>query len=310
MHTPRHRLVLALTLGWTLIVQPVAAGSEREIPDGPLPEATGRMLDAILGNPDPSAMRRLAQKLSTEDLVLVMYRGDRSQRQVAFELAGYAVDPWPLLPYLASFMGASERQTASRAALALLTALEGVVARVGDSPDAVPGQIEQLGSQLGRVAAAENLDLDLRAGAIVGLRLLGQIAGSPTAPGAELFEDPEPAIRAAAMGMLSPPFDDERLAALAELASADQSLTLRGQAAALLCENALAHGVKQPSPDLTRLLQTTLGAASMPAEGVAPILACLRRFKPEARADLVSTALGHPDPRVKAYWEELEQGQP
>jgi hypothetical protein len=124
----------------------------------------------------------------------------------------------------------------------------------------------------------------------------------------DLLDDTEPGIRRAAVAFLGVPLGKDELGRLVDLVSDDGDPLLRGQVAALLCENALAHGVDAPSKDLAALLRELLDDREIPADGIVPVLACLVRFPVAARVDLIDLALKHPDSAVGDFWEAV-QGQ-
>jgi len=279
-----------------------AATADSDAP--PSPEAA-RLLDGVSGIADPSEIRRLSRDVPFDQLVRALYRGTRPQRLIALDVAGHLPDPWPALPYLAAFMGARERCSASRAAASLILALEDASARPEAGDEIVPRQLEQLSEQLVARAVDRRLDLDLRAAALEGLGLLSEIGGRGAPRVEEAFADPEPAVRGAALALLALPLDDEEIRIAAGMATSERDRLLRGQAAALLCENALSHGVEAPSKDLSSVLAAILGDPESPPGAVASVLGCLARFAPAARVDLVDLALRHPDPAVARYWEDL-----
>lgn len=281
------------------------AGSDEEWAAAAPTAASSRQIQRAVGDPDPGVLHRLAEALPPAELVAAVYRGSRSQRLTTLEAAAYLADPWPVLPFLAAVMGASERQAASRATGSLLAALERQQRTLSGAADLVPGQAAQLVEQLSGIAADDRLDPDIRTSALGAMSIVATIDGAPHPPGAELFEDSETAVRGAALAMLEPPLGDDQLALVAVMAAGDVDRMLRGQAAALLCENALAHGVTAPSPDLRKLLSAVLGDPASPPEAIASVLGCLARFAPASRADLVEAALGNPAPEVERFWREL-----
>lgn len=288
-----------------LLLAATVAGSDDEwIAEDPA-EETLRAVDRVVGNPDPGALQRLTRVTQPPQLIAAIYRGDRTQRLTALEACGHLGDPWPVLPYLAAVMGASERQAASRATEALLSDL----ARESSSPDRatdlVPGQAVQLVEQLAGIAGDPRLDPDVRVSALSAIGNVQAIDGRPHPPSLALLADPEAAVRGGALALLSPPLADSQLEPVAEMATGDSSWVLRGQAAGLLCENALSHGVTAPSPDLRKLLSSVVANPAAPPEGIAPVLGCLARFSPASRADLVDAAMRHESPQVKGFWEEL-----
>ena len=290
----------------TAIVAAVtAAGSDDEW-TGAAPSAqTSKAIERVVGDPDPGALSRLATVVSPPQLIAAIYRGDRAQRLTALEACGHVADPWPLLPYLAAAMSAPERQVASRATEALLDGLARESSSPASATDLVPGQAAQLVEQLVAVALDERLDPDVRASALAAISYVKAIDGAPHPVDTELLEAPETAVRGGALALLVPPLDESLLQPVAEMAAGDRDRVLRGQAAGLLCENALSHGVSAPSPDLRKLLSAVIGDPTSPPEGVAPVLGCLVRFSPASRADLIETALRHPSPEVASYWKEL-----
>jgi hypothetical protein len=304
------RSIPAWLIAGALLLSAVPAGSEDEwTGSSPSPE-TARAIEGVVGDPDPAAVQRLAGATAPPQLVAAIYRGDRAQRLAAIEACAHLPDPWPVLPYLAAVMSSQERQAASRATESLLGDLAREASAPGRCTELVPGQAAQLVEQLARIADDERLDPDIRASALSAIGMVSAIDGAPHPPDAELLEDPEDAVRGAAMAMLAPPLEESEIQPVAEMAAGDESRMLRGQASGLLCENALAHGVTAPSPDLRKLLATVVGDPASPPDAVAPVLGCLVRFAPAARADLVEAALGHPSPEVRKYWEELTQESP
>lgn len=299
------RTIPTALLSTALLLAASTAGSDEEWTTEEPTEATARQIRRAVGDPDPGALRRLAVAIAPAELVAAIYSGSRSQRLAALEAAAFLADPWPVLPYLAVVMGAAERQAASRATGSLMAALVRVQSSGRGTADLVPGQAAQLVEQLFGIAADDRLDLDIRTSALDAVLIVSTIDGAAHLSSAEFFEDPEAAVRGAAMAMLEPPLGDDQLARVAVMAAGDDDRMLRGQAAALLCENALAHGVTAPSPDLRKLLTAVLGDLASPPGAIAAVLGCLARFAPASRADLVEAALRHPAPEVESYWKEL-----
>lgn len=275
------------------------------VPDN-LDTRTIQMLDFVIGNSDPGVCRKLAGKLSTMEIITAIYRGGRSTRLAALEVAGYVDHPWPILPYLVTLMTARERQTASRSAQAVLRSLQRVSSNPSGHADVIEGEFEQLVTELFKVADNRLLASDLRASALCGVAMINSMTERRYEPSQAHLEDKNVAVRAAAIGLLDPPLGDGILGTLAQIATSSNEIPmLRSQAVGLLCENALVHGVKAPSEDLAKIIRSLL-SAELPAEAVLPILGCLRRFPPDARADLVDLALKHPDPAVGKFWESTE----
>jgi hypothetical protein len=302
------RAVLTAAIGTTVAIADAAEPAEH--PAGRPSPASAAMLRRAVGDPDPGVLPRLAQIVAPRDLILAIYNGTRVERLVAVDAAAYLDDPWPVLPCLAALMAAGERQTASRSAGSLLYALHRAVRRPEGPADVVSGQVATLASQLASVAKDTRLDPDLRAAALASLPLLGQIVASPPPVETALLEDDEVEVRRAALGVLAPPVAEAALGQVARMVEGDPDPVLRGSAAALLCENALAHGVASPSADLHRLVAAIVADVKIPTEGLAPVLSCLARFPSAARAGLVDAALARPDPAVSAFWDAIADKAP
>lgn len=275
-------------------------------PPGALDTQTIRLLDSVLGNPDPGACRKVASKLNATEIITAMYRGGRSTRLAALEVAGYVDHPWPILPYLVALMTARERQTASRSTRAMLRCLQRISSGPSGPADVIEGEFDQLATALFEVADNHLLASDIRASALCAVGMIDNMTEQKYEPSQAHLENENDAVKAAAIGLLDPPLGDGVLDTLARIATSSDEIPMhRSQAVGLLCENALAHGVKAPSKDLSKIIRSLL-SADPGAEAVLPILGCLRRFPPDARADLVSLALKHPDPAVGRFWESAE----
>jgi hypothetical protein len=205
-------------------------------------------------------------------------------------------------------MGARDRQTASRAAQSLMESLSRSAGDPMNLFEVIPGQARQLGSQLVSIAVDARLDVDIRACSLAGLKLLrayDKTIGLKPHDISKLFEDEDVVVRQAALAAVEIPVSRNLLSQLAHMAGGEGDQRLRGQAAALLCENALAHGAKAPSKDLAGVLAAVLGNAEVPADGIGPIIGCLKRFPAESRADLFDIAVRHPDPAVGRFVKSL-----
>jgi hypothetical protein len=151
------------------------------------------------------------------------------------------------------------------------------------------------------------LDLDIRVSALAGVQSLHILGNALEFFPLELLKDDETVIRGGGLALLEPPMEENSLVMLAKMVGQDNDLWLRGQAAALLCENALAHGVRAPSNDLTEVMESVLGNDEVPAGAIGSVLSCLSHFPTETRVDLIDLAMGHPDPSIKAFWKSLNK---
>ncbi|MDD5310103.1 MAG: hypothetical protein PHU25_22525 [Deltaproteobacteria bacterium] len=300
--------LLAVAIGTAFAALGAADTIERPI--GPPSPPSAAMLRRAVGDPDPGVLPRLARAVAPRDLVLAMYGGTRAERLVAIDAAAYLTDPWPVFPYLAALTAAGERETASRSAGSLLFALHRAACGPEGPADVVSGQVAALADQLAAVAKDVRLEPDLRTSALAALPLLARVVPFSQPAPIALLEDREAEVRRAALGIIGPPVAEAALGALARMAENDPDPILRGSAAALLCENALAHGVAALSADLHKLVAAVLSNGRTPAAGIAPVLVCLARFPSAARADLVDAALKNPDPALPAFWDAIADKAP
>jgi len=285
-----------------------AADSRSPAPGREISPQARDVLRRLEAEPDPAALRVAARALTPRDLLTAIYRGDRSQRLVAVSAAGYLGDPLPMIPYLVALGGARQRETASRAAHALLLSLERLESGTEAAPELIAAQARQIAGQSLDLARDERLDLDVRVMGVETARRISALAGVDPELEA-LLSNGCSALRGAALAGFAPPLSESALAAVAGMVERDASPILRGQAAGLLCENALAHGVEAPSPDLARVLKGAIANREIPAEGIAPIMACLARFSPRARSELVEGMLGRGDEELDALWEDLTSSE-
>ena len=289
---------------WILWAQTVS--SDEDIPLDHVKPRVSQLLQKAVFNPDPVITHYLAITLTPGELVSAFYHGSRAERLIALDVAGCLEQPWPVLAYLGALMGARDRQVASRATDALLNHLSRKSGPILGFLEVVPAQAQQLAVQLQSLARDVRLDVDIRVSALVGLKLLGE-AGLIAKPNLEgLLSDEEVLVRRAAFAILSPPIALDDLVLVAGMATGDEDMRLRGQAAALLCENALEQRAVAPSKDLVRVLENVIGDAEVPADAICPVLACLAHFPTEARVDLIDLAHSHPDPSVKEFWRAIQ----
>ncbi len=301
------RIFLTCVLSAVLILGAFYARSEEDFSATPLdPRIRARLLRAV-GDPDPSLPHRIASASTSEQIARALYGKGRTERLVALDAAAYLEPPWSLLSHLVALMGARDRQVATRACESLMIRLAS--RRRGQDTDAevVAGQVEQLVEQLISLALDVRLDVDIRASSLAAIQLLEVRGYALKIDMKDLLKDPEVAVRRAALAVVTPPISENLLSGLVKMGTDDEDLSLRGQAAALLCENALEHGAKAPSEDLKRVLEQVLGDAEIPAGGIGAVIACLARFPVESRSDLIDLALGHPDPSVKQFLKALKR---
>ncbi len=300
----RRTLTLVFAAVWLLSALSVVS-DDVVLPEPLAAGARKTLLDAV-GDPDPVVPHRLASTLTMQQLTCAFYSDDRAARLIALDAAGSVEDPWSLLSYLAALMGARDRQVAARAAQSFVHRLRESLERV-ELAEVVPGQAQQIFAQLDALSRDVRLDVDIRTAALESMRMLGENGHARAVDMIPLFEEDDIAIRRHALAILAPPLGDNVLVRLAQVATDDEDLRLRGQAAALLCENAVAHKVKAPSKDLNRILGAVLGDGEIPGDGIGPVLSCLASFPSEARVDLLDIARSHPSPSVVQFLKDMER---
>ncbi len=268
----------------------------------------------LQGDPDPAGPCRTAHSLDFDEMKKALYEGDRRQQLTAVDGAACVVAPFDMLPYLAALMGARDRQVAARASSALTEQVERLAERPTGFAEVIPGQASAILDQLLAVAKDPRVDLDIRLAAFKNCHRIQLATGieNGSAPfgltnGSAPFglTDEEPLIRLAAMSGISVPMEKNVLEKVAGVATEDDDPRLQGTATAIICENALAHGVTKPSKDLAEILKSTLADADVPGTAIASILSCVKRFDAEVRSDFVSIALSHPDPAIAEFWKSL-----
>ena len=262
-------------------------------------------LASAIGNPDPALPHRLWHELGAGQQVAACYNGTRLERLAALDAALASFEaPFALLPILAALMGANDRQVASRATHAIDTILSREASLPQGFNEVVPGQAAQLISQLVPLVSDHRLDLDVRGVALQGIEHLMRRSSKTERTWLKgLLKDREVSIRHMALGVLTPPLDEQTLTLVASMSVEDPDPLARGQAAAILCENALAHNVKKPSDDLAKILKAAIQDTTMEVSALGAILSCLKRFEGSEQADLLDLILAHPDPAIKEFWK-------
>ncbi len=304
--TPRR--IRCIVLAVTLFAAISAAGDDT-LP--PLEKRSRQLLSTIWGNPDPALPHHLARQLGPGQLVAAFYKGSRAERLAALDAAASPASlesPFTVLPSLAALMGAKDRRVAARAARALELLLSHETGQPTGFAEVVPGQIAQLRDQLVPLALDRRMAVDVRGMALKGVEMLERrIPEVEQTWMGELLTDSEVAIRRSAVTALRPPLAEALLKALAKIATNDTDPRMRGFAAAMICENALSHGVEEPSKDLVGLLKRILEDRQIPVDTLGGVLACVSHFKGDRRADLIDLILAHPDPAVSGYWKAEKQ---
>lgn len=270
----------------------LATGDDASEPH-PLTASDAQQLAAATGNADTVVLLRIARQLGTQKLISVIYKGTRSQRLAALDAAAYVDTPTAMLPTLAALLSASDRQTAARAAGTMMTILFDPAARAAQMAEIIPGQATQIITQLIPVAKDPRLDADIRIAAMVGINRLSRFAPAADAGWSlALLADEEPLMREMSAAQQSVPLSKEALLKLAKLSIEDSNGSVRGVSAAMLCENALFHGVKEPSQDLADILTVVVKDPTISADALASVLICLARFAPAGRRQSIFEAAG------------------
>lgn len=249
---------------------------------------------------------RIATQLSKSDFLAAFYGENRSHRRIALDAAGYLENPWPIIPYLVSFMEAAERQAASAASDSLRIALHHAFDLRASAQLPIAGQAKYMCELLGSVAQNVSLDADLRASAIQVAGLIKGGTGKECRQSLNLLSDKSLAVRQAALNSVRFPLKENVLALVVTLATDDDEATIRGTAVSMVCENALSHQILKPSSDLVELVAQLLDSHS-DEQVVAPVLGCLARFPYRARASLTDKILNCGNEKIIKYWKSLTQ---
>ncbi len=299
--------IFSFAVGAILFFELLSANAEQDLPFEPLKPETKKLLLQAVGNPDPFVPHRLALALPANQLKSAIYRGTRQERLLALDAASCFSQPWTILPYVAALMGARDRQVASRATNTLVILLSKVNRKQPSiSYEVIPKQVIQLATQLLSITGDARLDVDVRVSALTSVQLLRTQGIEIPIRQEDLLQDDNRAIRRAALATLALPVKEALLGRLAQMSTTDDDLWLRGQAAALLCENAISHGVKKPSRDLVKILKTVIGNAEVPSGAIGPVLSCLNHFPTDSRVDLFDLAHSHPDPSIGEFIKTLQ----
>ena len=255
---------------------------------------------------DDAVFMHIAAGLSVSDFRAALYGANRAHRRVALDAAGFFADPWEYIPWLVSFMGAAERQSASIAAASMFNALERVFDMRGAMQIPISRQGKQLMQMLVEIAADDSLELDIRVSAIRFWARISDMTGQVSQKMDDLIQHEAPEIRLAALQTLTLPLADAYLNQIGAIATEDASQMVRGAAVALLCENARSHRVTKPSADLKELI-AELVAAEIDAESAAPALTCIARFSYQTRADLTDRINRCENEKIVKYWKSLSR---
>ncbi|MBN2342317.1 MAG: hypothetical protein JXX29_15435 [Deltaproteobacteria bacterium] len=248
----------------------------------------------------------IGQRLSKSDFVSAMYGADRANQRIALDAAAYLDDPWPLVPYLVSFMEAAERQAGSTAANSLTQLLRRTTDLRANTALPVSKQATQTYDMLIQVAQNSSLDRDLRVAALHAVEIIQESTGKPAVGADSLFEADDPFVQLAALSLVRFPMAERRLHRVAALASEHASPEVHGTAVAMICENALSHNISTPSDDLKELIFQLFDARNEDA-ALTPVLGCLSRFPYRVRASITDRVINCKNEKVIKYWKSLTE---
>jgi hypothetical protein len=232
----------------------------------PIDDSTSKAVARFVSDPTRSALHRLAREVHPTQFVSAVYGGGRAMRLCALEAMAVSALPAAELPFLLALLETRDRSVSGRAAHAL-SEISGRFAQPDDAGLEMPmAQRQELAERLTSVVRNVHLDPDIR---VVAWQTMSWLLPSAArSPKLVLFglSDDEVAVRRAGLSMLSLPAGTEETLAVAHRVQEDDDPAMRGQAAAALCENALAHGVSAASPDLIRLLLGALSDEKIPVD--------------------------------------------
>jgi hypothetical protein len=297
-------LYLFLFVSWCALI-PLPADSADDH-HGEISLSGKMLINSIIGSSDRGLLEKNARLISIKDLIAALYGTDSASRNIALDMSGYLPNPLPFMDYQIAFMKARERRAAQRAAAALLTALKRLISSGAEFAETVPGHLRQMAEELKLISSSKAIETDIRICALKALDMLGTIGRRSYEPPVELLEDRDPAMRLAAMNMLNFPLSEHYLSAVAKLVTSDEMPRLRGSAAGILCENALAHHVKRPSDDLKKIIIDIIEDESC-SEYIAGLLVCLSRLPYAARGEITDKIVKHSDKKVVDFWTNISK---
>ncbi|MCU0665166.1 MAG: hypothetical protein MUC50_22925 [Myxococcota bacterium] len=271
----------------------------------PIDAQSQALVARFLCDPTEAGLHRFALGFDTPQLISSVYKGDRSMRLSALEAMASALSPGASLPYLVALLEAGDRAVSTRAAHGLLAVMTTCASSQGRCLEMPPAQRGELSARLFRVARNRDLDPDIRVAAWRAMAGLLPKAARATALVTAGLSDSDSAIRRTALSMVDLPAGNKEILAVALRVTDDEDPVMRGQAAALMCENALAHGVSAASQDLAQLLQGALSDRAIPADALAGVLWCVLHFDSSQHAVFAEKIAAHPDARLLALWKEL-----
>lgn len=269
----------------------------------PIEDSTAKAAAQFVSDPTRSALHRLAREVHPAQLVSAVYNGARAMRLGALEAMAVSALPAGDLPFLVALLETRDRSVSGRAAHAL-SELAGRLTQPDDAGSEMPtAQRQELAERLTAVVRNVHLDPDIR---VVAWQTMSWLS-APDARSTKLvlfgLSDDEVAVRRVGLSMLTLPAGTEEILAVAHRVQQDDDPAIRGQAAAALCENALAHGVSAASPDLIRLLLGALSDETIPVDALAGILLCVRHFEAHQHAAFAEQVAKHPDERLQTLWK-------
>ncbi len=300
-------LILSLCLFSALNPKTAAAQSDIPLADELQQSDLADIRKAAL-NPDSASLRSLARRMGVSELMTAVYKGSRAVRLIALDASQYVENPMEVLPYLVALMGASSRETASRAAGSFYEIIINPKSFIEQNAEMISGQAEQLISKLIPIAKDSRLDTDIRITAATGVdRLSVYVKKYNETWNVSLLNDSNASIRRAALSFFKVPMENDMLISLAKIAVGDSNVYVRTGAAAVLCENALSRSVKEPSDDLAKILITEVKDSAASVEMIAPIIMCVTGFvEGEKRRSIVESALSNTNSEIPAFVESLK----
>jgi len=271
---PRRTRSLVAAAILTLVALP-GAGSTVEV------GSIGSMREALASAEHASDLTRIARNLDGTVVAQALDRAPDVDRRAAVSLVPHMRDPAPFLPSLIALTSARDRDLASRAARAALEVTRDLDVRsaegCADGQCALVEYREPIVEALRTSLSTPGISPDVRRDV---LGILTTETGRPWFPDVEsavvdLLEDPDPRVRLAAVGVMTPPQDATVLEALLDRAGDDDDARVVGACLLAACPAVVVpEGEKYRKP-FEKKLGRLVKKLDPPEDAVAPLRACL-----------------------------------
>lgn len=268
------------------------------------PELVARGVTEARRTGDEAALIHLADEIGSRGVAECLERAGRSGRLVCAEAARYVGQWWLTLTVLAVVLDDHDRQVASRAAESMAVVLMAVQPGDLGNQEPILDEAEALLARLSRVAMDRRISLEIRAQVVAIYGSFARLVGAGLELPRETINDPEMAVRRAAVGALIGSAEPDDIDALVSVSSRERDPLIASLAAAGVCEVTLGAGAALPSGVEEKVRTLLEDGRSRPSQ-IRPLLACLARSRHQQAVQLQALAARHPNEASRAAWVEL-----